>query len=65
MTNTMETLKGTDWPLLRRQKHYLLDMQALEDSELLDGLINFLYALQDAAVADGIETEHEVFGRPV
>ena len=47
-----DVLQQTDWVLLREQKALLPD----------GGLLNFIDALQDAVVAEGIATEQQVFG---
>ena len=53
-----------DWLLLRMQKAYLFN-EANNDAEnghIYDGMVCLIDALQDAAVADGLATEEEVFG---
>ena len=50
-----KVIKSIDWELLRRQKEWLINHNA-------DGLLSLVDALQDAAVADNIATELEVFG---
>ena len=53
-----DALRNTDWTLLRKQKAFLLTF----DDDLSSGLLHLVDAIQDAAVADGIATEVEVFG---
>lgn len=58
-------LQKTDWKLLREQKAQLLSMQGQSSATVehaIDGLINWIDALQDAAVNDNIATQLEVFG---
>lgn len=50
MSKIDDVLKQTDWALLAQQKLALL---AIEDNPAVDGIINFLDALQDAAAAEG------------
>ena len=62
-----DVLKATNWKLLREQKLQLLGLIVVnEDDErvvdALDGIINFIDAIQDAAVDSGIKTGDEVFG---
>lgn len=47
-----DVLQQTDWVLLREQKALLPD----------GGILQFIDALQDAVVEEGIATEAEVFG---
>jgi len=58
----VDTLKSIDWHLLRQQKYDLFELEEFIPSELLDGLLGFIEAIQDAAVTDGIVTEVEMFG---
>jgi len=53
-----ETLKHMDWALLREQKLWLFHNDSIEAA----GLLSLVDAIQDAAVAEGIATEKEVFG---
>jgi len=56
-TETIKTMKRMDWRMLRMQKSWLLQ----QTHPVADGLVNLIDALQDAAVADGIATQREVF----
>lgn len=59
------TLKSLNWPLLRKQKETVLHL-ARSDIKLANhmyDIAHLLDALQDAAVADGLATEDEVFGQ--
>ncbi|SHG88735.1 hypothetical protein [Bradyrhizobium erythrophlei] len=49
-TKIHDVLAKTDWALLAQQKLALL---RIDGNPAVDGLINFLDALQDAAEADG------------
>lgn len=49
MEHVKKVLDNTDWTLLAAQKRMLIEM----DSDEAAGLVNFLDALQDAAVAAG------------
>lgn len=56
-----------DWKLLREQKTLLLVLTqggrtSIEEAELLDGLVNLIDNIQDAALDNGEATELEVFG---
>lgn len=42
----IRTIKAIDFELLKRQKEYLLNLKPCEE---LDGLINMIDAIQDAA----------------
>lgn len=58
MTALDRTLEQTDWPLLSRQKLTLLKLMSTEDAtawadEHLQGLLNWIDAVQDAAEKDG------------
>ena len=59
-----DVLRATDWKLFRQQKRYLLRMMDVlkDEDEHLDGLLNFLDAIQHAVVDEGVKTEQEVFG---
>tara|TARA_R110000868_G_scaffold144517_2_gene363756 strand:+ start:205 stop:390 length:186 start_codon:yes stop_codon:yes gene_type:complete len=52
-----EFIKNIDWALLRQQKLWLLN----QDSQMADGLVNFIDSLQDLAVINNID-ELTVFG---
>ena len=61
------TPRPLDWPLLRYQKNYLINMaskgQRLTDEiEVLDGIISLIDGLQDEAVENGQATIEVVFG---
>ena len=64
MNHTKEALQGVNWPLLREQKEYCINEanNNSECSEIYDGIVHLIDALQDAVVADGIVSEYEVFG---
>jgi hypothetical protein len=52
--NVIKALDCTDWALLAKQKaELIIVLSASVDSELLDGLLHFLDAIQDAAEKDG------------
>lgn len=66
MANLLKALKNTDWDMLQQQKLELLNLlgnHRNKCSPILDGLIHFLDAIQDAAVDDGIASKEEVFGK--
>jgi hypothetical protein len=50
---------GVDWRLLQNQKMRLLEITEGDDNVLM-GLVNFIEALQDAAIDEGIATSEEV-----
>ena len=56
-THLAAALSGIDWPLLGQQKLWLIKQDELESM----GLLSLIDALQDAAVADGVATEEDVF----
>jgi hypothetical protein len=58
MNSTMQTIQGIDWELLRKQKRHLLLLPYHTHTQ---GIIHFIDAIQDAAIADGIASEEEVF----
>jgi hypothetical protein len=56
-----------DWKLLREQKSLLLVLAqggktTVEETELLQGVVNLMDCLQDYALDNGEATELEVFG---
>ena len=54
-----------DWPLLQQQKLALIDAVAQQphgSARLLEGLVHFLDAVQDAAVDNGYVEHSQVFG---
>lgn len=57
-----KALTQTDWCLLRDQKARLNEITDHGDEELLEGLVSFLDAIQDAVIADDILTREQVFG---
>jgi len=59
-----DTIKNINWKLLREQKEYCINEanNNQEATNIYDGLIHLIDALQDAAVNDGLATENEVFG---
>lgn len=68
MENVKEVLENTDWKLFKKQKCYLntLAMQVILDGKddklnSLWGVINFIDALQDAIVDDGLVLEKDMF----
>lgn len=54
----------TDWALLREQKAQLVDgpVGSPDYEEAVAGLLNWIDAIQDAAVDSGMVSEEEVFG---
>jgi hypothetical protein len=55
-----------NWKLLREQKLYMLNEANLkENPSAYDGVIGLLDAIQDAAVASGMYTEVNVFGKTI
>ena len=46
---------------LNKRKH--LTNEEKDEHDYLQGIINFLDAIQDAVVKDGIKTERQVFGK--
>ena len=56
-------MKEIDWPVLCRQKQYLVAINdQLGGNSMLDGIIELLDTFQDAAVGVEFATEEEVFG---
>ena len=58
MTNLKAVMEKTDWPLLAKQKQQVLIERILPDlgeseDEAMDGLLNWIDAIQDAAELDG------------
>lgn len=54
-----DVFRKTDWTLLREQKEYLQAMASDSDRltaevEMLDGVLHWIDAIQDAAVEEGI-----------
>jgi hypothetical protein len=67
MKHLIEAIEYTNWEMLRKQKYTLVKIHlGLNDpeqtDEAIEGLLNFLDAIQDAVVADNLATEEEVFG---
>ena len=67
MKKTLKAIENINWQLLREQKERLfLDCNSKffkpEQQEDIEGMLSLLDCIQDAAVADGIATEEEVFG---
>lgn len=60
----LDVMEQTDWAILRKQKAFLLSVSVVshEEQKLIDGTIYWFDAIQDAAVAQGIATEEQVFG---
>ena len=63
-TNTHRVVRNMDWDLLRTQKTYCENeaANAAEIGHIYDGIVSIIDAIQDAAVADGLASEVEVFG---
>ena len=61
--DTRDVIMGVDWRLLQNQKMCLLEITEGDDNVLM-GLVNFIEALQDAAIDEGIATSAEVFDWP-
>lgn len=59
-----DVLAQTDWELFRKQKAALRNLPTMYEDEqnAVSGILNFIDALQDAVVEDGIATEQQVFG---
>ena len=59
-----EVLSQTDWELLREQKAQLLNAPPLSPDyeNAIAGIINWIDAIQDAVVDNGIASFNEVFG---
>lgn len=59
-----DVIKGTNWALLREQKEILVNspFQSKDLEYAVQGLLNWIDAIQDAVVDQGIATEEEVFG---
>ena len=62
--DTRDVIMGVDWRLLQNQKMCLLEITEGDDNVLM-GLVNFIEALQDAAIDEGIATSAEVFDYPL
>lgn len=62
--DTRDVIMGVDWRLLQNQKMAVLEI-TYGDHDILMGLVNFIEALQDAAVDEGIATSAEVFDCPL
>ena len=63
MSHMDRVMAQVNWPLLREQKATLVGLAVSSEvrQAALDGVINLLDAIQDAAVADGTDYEL-VFG---
>jgi hypothetical protein len=65
MSKLEEVLKKTDWDLFADQKQNLVDIilyPAVEvHNDKLQGILNWIDSIQDAAVEDGILTENDIF----
>ena len=61
MKNLKTKLKETDWDLFKDQKQHLVDIVVHPAVEVyndkLQGLLNWIDAIQDAAIKDNILTE--------
>jgi len=67
MKNMLTIINDTDYDLLYKQKMLLLELRdSTKTTEaqgvLLNGLVHFLDAFQDAVVNDGMLVEQRVFG---
>ncbi len=64
MSKAREVLQHIDWTLLREQKDYCLNEAAnnAEVGHLYMGIVHLMDSLQDAAFADGLGTEQQIFG---
>jgi len=62
--NIYDVFAGTDWALLREQKQWLnaMWMDAPKAMTFREGLVNWIDAVQDAAVDEGVASAAEVFG---
>jgi hypothetical protein len=56
----MMNLATIDWALLRQQKAWLLRHTGVDAAE---GLVNLIDRIQDTALADGVASEIEIFGK--
>ncbi len=70
MEHVRKVLENTDWPLFSEQKSELISAvveKTLNDEVTkingLDGILNFIDALQDAIVEEGLVSEIEMFGK--
>lgn len=68
MKNMLSVINDTDYDLLWHQKMLLLELRdstktTHDQGELLNGLVHFLDAFQDAVVEDGTLIERRVFGK--
>jgi hypothetical protein len=54
MQHIQDVLGRTDWALLAEQKLALCKAVCTDNETLLDGLLNWLDALQDAAAQEGM-----------
>ena len=57
MKEITKVVRETDWRLFALQKQWLIE----QNGEHVDGLLNWIDAMQDAIIADGIEEECVVF----
>jgi hypothetical protein len=67
MTYMQAVINDTDYDMLWHQKMLLLDLRdstktTEAEASLLNGLVYFLDAFQDAVVNDGVLHEQRVFG---
>lgn len=65
MSNVESVVECIDWDLLRKQKEFVWTKanNDQENSEVYEGLLCLIDAIQDAAVADEIATVDQVFGK--
>ena len=64
MSALNDVVSKIDWELLMEQKDYAINEAAnnRECEEIYLGIVHLIDAIQDAAVADGIATDAQVFG---
>ena len=56
-------LATIDWALLRQQKAWLLGLVAEAPMPEPQGLVNLIDYIQDTALANGVASEIEIFGK--
>lgn len=65
MNHCTSVVNGINWKLLREQKRYCMDQilgNPFSTGTVHEGIVHLLAEIQNAAVADGLATEDEVFG---
>ena len=65
--NIYDVFAGTNWPLLRDEKLFLMQLPRLyplsdEEMQKVDGIVHWIDAIQDAAVDEGVADPAEVYG---